>query len=128
MPETIYFPLGWDRGKAAPFLERDRVLSLLAAECQLPGPPGGGPLTARSFPSETAHLSQPRAFSLALKRDAQTPRPDTRINNPYGCVGVQAWLNFATPKDCSLPGSSVHRMFQARILEWVAILSSRGSS
>ena len=30
--------------------------------------------------------------------------------------------------DCSLPGSSVHRIFQARILEWVAISFSRGSS
>ena len=29
------------------------------------------------------------------------------------------------PHDCSLPGSSVHGIFQARILEWVAILSSR---
>ena len=31
------------------------------------------------------------------------------------------------PMDCSLPGSSVHGILQARILEWVA-LSSRGSS
>ena len=30
--------------------------------------------------------------------------------------------------DCSLPGSSVHEIFQARILEWVAISYSRGSS
>ena len=30
------------------------------------------------------------------------------------------WL-FVTPMDCSLPGSSVHGIFQARILEWVAI-------
>ena len=30
--------------------------------------------------------------------------------------------------DCSLPGSSVHRILQARILEWVAISFSRGSS
>ena len=30
--------------------------------------------------------------------------------------------------DCSLPGSSVHGILQARILEWVAMLSSRGSS
>ena len=30
--------------------------------------------------------------------------------------------------DCSLPGSSVHGIFQARILEWVAIFSSRVSS
>ena len=32
------------------------------------------------------------------------------------------------PKDCGLPGSSVHGMSQARILKWVAISISRGSS
>ena len=32
------------------------------------------------------------------------------------------------PMDCSLPGSSVYGIFQARVLEWVAIFFSRGSS
>ena len=32
------------------------------------------------------------------------------------------------PIDCSSPGSSVHRILQARILEWVAISFSMGSS
>ena len=32
------------------------------------------------------------------------------------------------PMDCSLPGSSVHGIFQARVLEWVAISFSSGSS
>ena len=32
------------------------------------------------------------------------------------------------PMDCSPPGSSVHGIFQGKILEWVAISSSRGSS
>ena len=32
------------------------------------------------------------------------------------------------PMDCSLPGSSVHGIFQARILEWIAMPSSRGCS
>ena len=32
------------------------------------------------------------------------------------------------PEDCSLPGFSVHEISQARILDWVAIPSSRGSS
>ena len=32
------------------------------------------------------------------------------------------------PMDCSLPGSSVHGIFQSRVLEWVAISFSRGSS
>ena len=35
---------------------------------------------------------------------------------------------FATPMDGSLPGSTVHGIFQARIREWVAISFSRGSS
>ena len=30
--------------------------------------------------------------------------------------------------DCSLPGSSVHGLLQARILEWVSMPSSRASS
>ena len=34
----------------------------------------------------------------------------------------------ATPMNCSLPGSSVHGILQARKLEWVAIPFSRGSS
>ena len=35
---------------------------------------------------------------------------------------------FWDPMDCSLPGSSIHWISQARILEWVAISFSRGSS
>ena len=34
---------------------------------------------------------------------------------------------FVTLRDCSPPGFSVHRILQARILEWVPIISSRGS-
>ena len=37
-------------------------------------------------------------------------------------------LTLCNPMDHSLSGSSVHGIFQARILEWVAIYSSRGSS
>ena len=32
------------------------------------------------------------------------------------------------PMDCSLPGSSIHGIFYARVLEWVSISFSRGSS
>ena len=41
---------------------------------------------------------------------------------------TQSCLTLCDPMDCSLPGSSVHGIFQARILEWVAISFSRGSS
>ena len=37
-------------------------------------------------------------------------------------------LTLCDPMDCSPPGSSVHGILQARILEWVAIFFSRGSS
>ena len=36
-------------------------------------------------------------------------------------------LTLCNPMDCSLPGSSVHGIVQARILEWVAMPSSKGS-
>ena len=41
-----------------------------------------------------------------------------------------SWCQCLTlrPLDCSLPGSSVHGIFQVRILEWVGIPFSRGSS
>ena len=42
-----------------------------------------------------------------------------------GCV-ISYW--YGNPMDCSLPGSSVHGILQARILEWVAVPFSRGSS
>ena len=41
---------------------------------------------------------------------------------------TQSCSTLSDPMDCSPPGSSVHRTLQVRILEWVAILSSRGSS
>ena len=45
------------------------------------------------------------------------------------CVGECLVVSdFLCPMDCSLPGSSVHEISQARILEWIAISFSRGSS
>ena len=41
---------------------------------------------------------------------------------------AQLWLMLCDPMDCSPPESSVHGILQARILEWVAISFSRGSS
>ena len=39
-----------------------------------------------------------------------------------------SYLILCNPMDCSPPGSSVHEIFQARVLEWVVVPSSRGSS
>ena len=40
---------------------------------------------------------------------------------------LQFCLTFCDPMDCTLPGSSVHGILQARILQWVAMPCSRGS-
>jgi len=37
----------------------------------------------------------------------------------------QSCLTLHNPMDCSLSGSSIHGIFQARVLEWVAIAFSR---
>ena len=44
------------------------------------------------------------------------------------CMCVLSHVRLCGPVDCSPPGSSVRGIFQAKILEWVAISSSRGSS
>ena len=37
---------------------------------------------------------------------------------------AQLYLTLSNPMDCILPGSSIHGIFQARVLEWVAIAFS----
>ena len=44
------------------------------------------------------------------------------------CSVPQLCLPFCAPIACSSPGSSVHGIFQVRILDWIAITYSRGSS
>ena len=41
---------------------------------------------------------------------------------------TESYPTLCDPMDCNLPGSPVHGILQARILEWVAMPSSRGSS
>ena len=46
----------------------------------------------------------------------------------YVVLVVQLCPTLCSPMDCSLPGSLAHGILQARILEWVVIPYSRGSS
>ena len=83
----------------------------------LPTPPG---------PRSSSRLLHPwgNLAPLALVR-----RPRGRPSGGLSwapCVHGHVWL--CNPMDCSPPGSSVHGILQARILEWAAISSSRGSS
>ena len=43
----------------------------------------------------------------------------------YVCSVAQSCPALCSPVDCSPPGSSLHGVFQARVLDWVAISSSR---
>ena len=73
------------------------------------------PAPWRSAPDEVARL---RAFSSIAHCESGKVK---------GLV-TQSCLTPCQPMDCSPPGSSVHGISQARILEWVVIPSSRGSS
>ena len=50
------------------------------------------------------------------------------LPQPCCAKSLQSCPALCNPMDCSPPGSSVHEILQARILEWVAMPSSRGSS
>ena len=64
--------------------------------------------------------SEPQNHLPCLKDSSHT-----KLNMWY--VRAQSCPTLCNPMDCSLPGSSVYGNLQARILEWVAISSSRGS-
>ena len=51
----------------------------------------------------------------------------SRTSKRKGSEVIQSCSTLCDPMDCSLPGSSIHGIFQARILEWVAISFSRSS-
>ena len=61
-------------------------------------------------------------FQKSTATAAQDSTEDTCM---LGCAVTSVLCD---PMHCSPPGSSVHGILQARILEWVAMLSSRGSS
>ena len=68
-----------------------------------------------------------RRFNLWAIREAQF-QVYIKVNQLYICMKVKSSLTLCNPMDCSPPGSSVHGIFQTRVLEWVAISFSRGSS
>ena len=63
-----------------------------------------------------------RAFSLSYSLSLLTFLP------PAVCLVTQLCPTLCDPLDCSPPASSAHGVFQAKILEWVSISSSRKSS
>ena len=69
-------------------------------------------------------------WDLSLTKDwTHAPCIGSLESQPLVCLQLLSfvWL-FSDPMDCSPPGSSVRGILQARILKWVVISSSRGSS
>ena len=64
-------------------------------------------------------------FSMKLRRS--TGSNIILFNMKVKVLVAQSCPIPCNPIDCSTPGSSIHGIFQARILEWVAISFSRGS-
>ena len=52
----------------------------------------------------------------------------TTLNMKVKVKVTQSYPTLCDPTDYTLPGSSVHKILQAGIVEWVAVLFSRGSS
>ena len=67
------------------------------------------------------------SFDLALNRANRTGTVVSLIE-PVAVCSLQTCLTLCDSMDCSLPVSSVHGISQARTLEWVVIIFSRGSS
>ena len=65
-------------------------------------------------------LVDPQTLKLMLKVRVFLETPgESKISTLMYKVS-QSCVTLCNPMDCSLPGSSIHGIFQARVLEWVA--------
>ena len=89
--------------------------------------PSVAPLCSRGKPK--LHQGHPRTGPNEGEGSINTSKTGSYHVCAYVCAkSPQSCPTFCDPMDCSPPGSSVHGILQARILKWVAMSSSRGSS
>ena len=81
-----------------------------------------GPSLRAALGCDECVCAQARMCQIVRTRDFHL---DT-FQTPYVLV-AQSCLTLGDPMDCNPPGSSVHGILQARILEWVAMPFARGS-
>ena len=74
-----------------------------------------------TFSLPVGHLGSPKYVILVFKNICNT-------SAYIVCLVTQSCPTLCNPIDCSPPGSSIHGILQARILEWVVVPFSRGSS
>ena len=98
-------------------------------------PPSAFGFERRQWSVGPEFSNQWHACQLCGKLARQTPKSEG--SGPLSCSVtftsglapiLQPCLTLCDPGDCGPPGSSVHGILQARILQWVAISSSRRSS
>ena len=103
--------------------------------------PGPGRISRTTHRTLTWTSSSPEPAEALALRELQLPYlergghqassgrvVDACAPHESGVKVAQSCRTLGDPMDCSLPRSSVHGILQARILQWVAIPSSRGSS
>ena len=99
--------------------------------CASPGScgPTRPPRRKEEDPSHPALLTPPFQPSVLFWRLPMGIEHNllTAAENPGKTLNVTVASESLRPHGCSPPGSSVHGIFQARVLEWVAMPSSRGS-
>ena len=81
--------------------------------------------------TNSTDLSLSKLREMVKDREARCTQSmgSQNLGHDISCACMLSHVRlFVTPVDCSLPGSSVHGILQARILEWVAITFSTGSS
>ena len=110
-----------------------------------PGPPGRHtfpwPLVCHSASCQTeAQASSDTSYGFRIEHSGYTfewpPVAEAwwvlaaiqQCHAAQVCFVAQSWSDSCNPMDCSPPGSSVHGISQARVLEWVAVSYSRWSS
>ena len=73
-------------------------------------------------------LENPVSGLLLSLHKQCSPSPQGRLTVAKESEVTQLCPTLCDPMDCSLSGSSIHGIFQARVLEWIAISFSGGSS
>ena len=115
--------------------------SIISSSCRfsrgdflsLHGQAAAAAASLQSYPTVRPHIRQPTR--LPCPWDSQGKNTGVGCHFLLQCIRVKSESEVAQlcptlddPMDCSLPGSSVHGIFQARILEWGAIAFSAWSS
>ena len=92
-----------------------------------PGPPRFSQCTRSKHLSHASNLFTPVCLSIVKISICQFYICYLHIHNVHAKL-LQSYPTLCYPMNCSPPGSSVHGIVQVKILEWVAMTFSRGSS